>query len=247
MIDMKRNLLFSCLILFLVQWTGNGLYAQAEPDRGLLLDEEKWELWAGEMDFTPPTQEFEKKDEAARSSKIERERRWASVLKVLAILAAVGIIVLILRYLLAGEALFSPKNKKIEKEVQINLENIESNLPEADLPVFIDKALEGGDFKMAVRLHYLALIQALAQKEWIEWQPEKTNGDYMQEMQDRPVFDQFGTLTRVFERIWYGDYPLEKEAYAQVAEQFALINNQISSPFSPAVASAKAGTPHPSL
>ncbi|MBK7409620.1 MAG: DUF4129 domain-containing protein [Saprospirales bacterium] len=220
---MKRYLLISFFLGCPLIWAGGDLSAQAEPDRGVKLDKEKWETLAKELDYQAPM--VQKEEPEAPDPK--KAMGWAIVLKVLAVLAVIGIIVLILFNLMGGASLFGPKNRKFGGKLEINLDNIEAHLPDADMPGFIRDALSAGDYKMAVRLHYLSLIQALARKEWIEWKRDKTNGDYLQEIQARPVFDNFRELTGVFERIWYGDYHLEEVAYRQVAGRFIAVEETL--------------------
>ncbi|MCB9282586.1 MAG: DUF4129 domain-containing protein [Lewinellaceae bacterium] len=214
---MKRYVSCFLSLLFLFLLPGGQAYAQAEPDRGVGLDKEKWEVLAGELDYSAPVQQ----EEVKKAPSVKEARGWSILLKVMAVLAAIGIIALILRYLLAGESVFSPKNRKFSGQLAINLEDVEAHLPDADMPEFIRRALQAGDYRMAVRLHYLSLIQGLTRRGWIEWKREKTNGDYLREIQERPVFGQFRELTGIFERVWYGDYPLEEGAYRQVAGHFA--------------------------
>ena len=221
---MKRYLPPFLFLLLLFLLTGGQAYAQAEPDRGLGLDKEKWEALAGGLDYPAPAL----KQEVEHGPRVKEARSWATFLKVLAVLAVIGIIALILRYLMAGESIFSPKNRKFNGGLAINLENVEAHLPDADMPELIRQALQAGDYKMAVRLHYLGLIQGLAQRGWIEWKREKTNGDYLQEIQTQPVFDHFRELTGIFERVWYGDYPMEEGAYRQVAGQFSACERTIN-------------------
>lgn len=221
---MKRLLLFGFSLWCLLMWADGSLSAQAEPDRGVKLDKEKWETLAKELDYQAPMVEKEEPE----APDMKKARGWATILKVLAVLAVIGIIVLILFNLLGGESFFGRKNRKFERGIQINLANIEANLPHADMPGFIQEALSAGDFKMAVRLHYLALIQTLARREWIEWKQDKTNGDYLQEIQTRPIVDNFRELTGIFERIWYGDYPLEEPVYRQVAGRFLAVEETLN-------------------
>jgi hypothetical protein len=37
----------------------------------------------------------------------------------------------------------------------------------------------------------------------------------------------FNTLTRDFEYVWYGNFPVGKEQFAQIQEQFGLFGRQL--------------------
>ncbi len=212
------------LSLLLVLCAGpRALHGQTEPSRGDQWDREKWAELVGELDYPVP----EHLEEGEEIEQAGPSRGWVTFFKILAVLGAVGIIAFIILQLQTGESLFGAKNRKLEKGLPINLENIEENLPAADIPDFIRNALQAGDYKMAVRLRYLGLIQSLARRDWIHWERDKTNGDYLGEMSARPVFEAFRDVTLVFERIWYGNRHLEEGAYRRIAAQFEELEQQI--------------------
>ena len=219
-----RWLLFGVFLLSL-SLAGPLLHAQTQPGRAGRLDVEKWKTLTGELDYPIPELPAE---EQPLQGDAETTVEWPQFLKVLVLLVAIAIIALILQRLLSGESLFGPKNKKIGQGLKIDLEHIEANLPDADIPDFIREALQAGDYKMAVRLHYLGLIQLLARKEWIDWKRDKTNGDYLLETSSRPVFEDFRKATLVFERIWYGDRRLGARAYQEIAGDFAALERTIT-------------------
>jgi hypothetical protein len=212
------------LSLLLVLCAGPGaLHGQTEPSRSDQWDREKWAELTEGLDYSAP-QYLEEEAEVAQSGP---SRGWVTFFKILAVLGAIGIIAFIILQLQTGESLFGAKNRKLEKGPPIGLENIEENLPEADIPDFIRNALGVGNYKMAVRLHYLGLIQSLAKRSWISWERDKTDGDYLREMGGRPVFEAFRDATLVFERIWYGNRDLEEGAYRRIAAQFEELEQQI--------------------
>ncbi|MDV7395353.1 DUF4129 domain-containing protein, partial [Arthrospira platensis SPKY1] len=111
--------------------------------------------------------------------------------------------------------------------LQISLEDIEDNLLEANIPDHLREAIRSGDYKMAIRLHYLALIQSLAHQRLIRWEREKTNGDYLRELQAHPLFADFREMTLVFERVWYGDRTVSEPDYRAIEARFAKTAKQV--------------------
>lgn len=221
---MKRKMIRLLLLsVFLSAIAVCRVHAQTEPVRSEGLDHEKWESLTEGMEFPLPQIPEEEEVQVGDTSSGNRE----PFVKVLIIAVAIGLIAFILYQLLSGDSLFGPKNRKFSKSLQIDLENIEEHLPEADIPDFIRDALRKGDFKLAVRLHYLGLIQALARRQWIEWKRDKTNGDYLQEVQSQPVFDGFREVTLIFEKIWYGNRNLAEDGYRQIAGRFAEVEAEI--------------------
>ena len=102
-----------------------------------------------------------------------------------------------------------PSNKKVKtKTGPITLENVEENIHESDLDKFLKEALAKEDYTQAVRLYYLAIIKELSLNKWIKWKKDKTNRDYSRELSDSNFKDSFREVTRIFERVWYGNKEL---------------------------------------
>ncbi|GAA4375108.1 DUF4129 domain-containing protein [Hymenobacter koreensis] len=87
-----------------------------------------------------------------------------------------------------------------------------------DLLPRLTEAETTGNFRVAVRLGYLLVLRSLAERHLVQWQPEKTNHDYVHELAGTPWQQGFATLTRQFEYAWYGEQPLTAAQYAAVRE-----------------------------
>ena len=133
-------------------------------------------------------------DEKARQRNNETEKKGTSkrsqlfsvLIKIAIIVLAIVIFALLINQFL-GDMIFTPRNKKIDRKRAIefnDLESIESNLDEANLDDFILEALNTQDYRLAVRLYYLKILQSLKRKEIIEWKKDKTNKDYLKELKN---------------------------------------------------------------
>jgi hypothetical protein len=139
---------------------------------------------------------------------------FAIVMKWLFILAAIALIVFLVYRMVTNGNVFAPTSRRLTREgVPITLENIEDNLAEADLDPMITAAIKAGQFSLALRLYYLAVLRELHLKGAIVWQREKTNRVYLRELQAHPMFDRLRQLTRQFERVWYGMSPLDQTTF----------------------------------
>jgi hypothetical protein len=217
MIQRICHIVLTALIL-LVSFATTG--AQSEPVLERRLDREKWEELTNDLDYPVSSRPIE--EEETRPA-----RNWGPALKVAAVIVSVALIAFMLSQLLSGKSLFSPANRKIQTDLHISLEDIEDNLLEADIPDHLREALRAGDYKMAIRLHYLALIQSLAHRRLIRWEREKTNGDYLRELQAHPLFADFREMTLVFERIWYGDRAVSEPDYRAIEARFSEAAKQV--------------------
>jgi len=121
---------------------------------------------------------------------------------------------------IAGDAILV--NKQIERNKPVTLEEIETNLERADVESFLDKALKGKDYRLAVRLYYLAIIKKLSLAGAIKWKKDKTNGHYTKEMRraGHPQLKEFRNVTRIFEYVWYSDAQFDGGKFEEVRTDF---------------------------
>jgi hypothetical protein len=82
------------------------------------------------------------------------------------------------------------------------------------------QAESAGDFRSAIRFHYLQTLQVLASKEMLAYHPETTNQEYLDQLRGNPVYDAFSQLTRIYEYAWYGGFSLAEPLYRQAANLF---------------------------
>ena len=76
------------------------------------------------------------------------------------------------------------------------------------------------DFNLATRYLFLKVIKALSDKEIIHFLPDKTNREYVKEMERHSLAKEFSSLTRSYEYVWYGKFLIEKNKYEVLKEQF---------------------------
>jgi len=88
----------------------------------------------------------------------------------------------------------------------------------------LEKAEKEGDYRSAIRNLYVLVILSLSDAKLIQYHIEKTNSDYRKEL-PKKLQANFKSLTRIFDFIWYGDYPASEELLAQ-AKNYAQSLNQ---------------------
>ena len=77
----------------------------------------------------------------------------------------------------------------------------------------IQKALDEKNYKLAVRLNYLSALKKLSDANLISWSPGKSNHEYIYELSDKRVKEDFMDLSRLFEYSWYGGFDVEKSIF----------------------------------
>lgn len=154
---------------------------------------------------------------------------------------AVGILAVILTilpYILAAIVLFimlkfflkvntsSLLSGKTEKGI-VQLSDEEELLKSEDLPKLIQKAIEQKNYRLAIRYYYLSLLQKLSKYEFIDWQQQKTNEDYIKEIKQENVKNKFASSTYLYDFVWYGNFEINELEFSKAEIEFNELNKLI--------------------
>ena len=104
----------------------------------------------------------------------------------------------------------------------------EQSIASVDFADLIAAALQKKNYRLALRYHYLELLKILADKEFIEWNPHKTNYEIVDELRGKPFRDNFRSLALVFEYVWYGEFKINENGFLEVKNDFMKLKKQIS-------------------
>lgn len=140
------------------------------------------------------------------------------------ILIAVGLFFLV-RLLLGQQAtsFFGGNNAALAP-----LRTQEEDLTQIDLQALIDKALKQGDYRLAVRYMFLKSLKELSGKQLIQWHFEKTNNDYLGELTTPDLKKEFKTVSRLYDYIWYGEFPIDRARFAKAKVRFDQLHKTIA-------------------
>lgn len=94
------------------------------------------------------------------------------------------------------------------------------NIYEINFEQQIEQAVAQGNFRLAVRLLYLRCLRQLDEAGLINWQIDKTNTVYVNELTDADQRSAFKVLTRQFEFAWYGGFRVDAGTYQYVSGLF---------------------------
>ncbi len=114
-----------------------------------------------------------------------------------------------------------------KKKTYITFENVEDHVDEADLDALLKKALDEKMYFIALRIQYLIVLKNLNERKLIVWKKNKTNGSYLSEMIGNIFYDDFATLTYIFEKVWYGDIKITQTDYELLSTPYQLFNRKI--------------------
>ena len=149
---------------------------------------------------------------------------WSLIRTILVILASAILLFFILKLLgMTNAGLFGKENKNDAPGYSITEEDIHS----INFEAAIQEAVNEGNFRFAVRLLYLQSLKKMADLGLINWQLNKTNIAYLQELSGSKHYRHFTHLTVQFENNWYGDLPIEENEFRAVRDQFTAFNQQL--------------------
>ncbi|WP_054411632.1 DUF4129 domain-containing protein [Hymenobacter sp. DG25A] len=107
---------------------------------------------------------------------------------------------------------------RASRSLPLSYEAAPEDINSIDFAARLEEAEATGNYRLGVRLGYLLILHTLTSRHLINWQPDKTNHSYLQELAGTPWQDGFSLLTRQFEYVWYGEETLTPLRYATVRD-----------------------------
>ncbi|MCA0959163.1 DUF4129 domain-containing protein [Allomuricauda sp. XS_ASV26] len=120
------------------------------------------------------------------------------------------------------------KGKKNKNPNMVSLSEDEHIIKNEDIEQLIKNALSDKNYRLAIRYQYLFILQLLSEHEWIDWQQQKTNDDYLEELSTSPLLDDFGRATVLYDYVWYGEFELNWERYTKAETIFKSLKNALN-------------------
>ena len=140
------------------------------------------------------------------------------LLKVIAILIVVAVIYMIVKAIMnkEGQWIFG---RNSDRKI-INHDEIEKNIHLVDFEKLIQKSLESDEKRLSIRYYYLWMLKKMSEKQIIEWDVEKTNSDYLYEIKDEALKEDFAYLSYLYNNIWYGEFELHENTFTKARNAF---------------------------
>ncbi len=212
-------------------------------------DDKAWEEAIGEIDYTPAAiKKKEKEDTSTTNGGTTNSRNnnrsrdfspwnWdvgsgalSGFFKLLLLILCILFLAFVV-YKLSGGSFAAPektKKKGATISTNVDIEKVEQNLHKSDMEILIENSLKEGNYMMAIRLYYLWAIKELSAKHYIKWKRDKTNRDYARELRKTDLHKPFRDVTRIFERVWYGNQKeLDQPSYMQLQKKLQDFVNTI--------------------
>lgn len=139
-----------------------------------------------------------------------------------------GLVIIVVLYKLYqnGSIFKITSENKLDEEKEL-FDYIEKNLLTIDLWDLIDKAKKNEDFRLAIRYYHYLNTQNLAQKEYIKWDPKKTNHQLINEIKAEQIKALFQENTAIFNHVWFGNFELDRNKFEQFEMKYQQMNQLI--------------------
>lgn len=134
-----------------------------------------------------------------------------AVINIIAILSLAILLYVLIVFLMKkdGNWIFGKRNPQIS----IPSNDIVENIHEINFPQTIAKYEQEKDFRSAIRYQFLYMLKKLTDSKQIEWNPEKTNKEYLMEIQKSDLQKQFKEAAYIFDYVWYGEFSVDQNTY----------------------------------
>ncbi len=116
--------------------------------------------------------------------------------------------------------------KSSDKNI-IPVTDIESNLSITDFKKLTAEAENSEQYRLAIRYYYLWLLKNLTNAEVIDYDVEKTNSDYYNEILSEDIKKQFSYTSYLYNYIWYGEFDVSKLDFDKAKSAFTNFINSV--------------------
>lgn len=110
---------------------------------------------------------------------------------------------------------------------QVFLNDEENIVRSENIGELIDKAIKDGDYRLAVRYYYLQLLRELHQKKLINYEFQKTNSEYLNEIKANNLRIHLKKVMRIYNFIWYGSFSLSEPDFHLAQRNFQDLQTSI--------------------
>lgn len=134
-----------------------------------------------------------------------------------------GIAVIYLVYVLKKEGSHSIFNNNKSKTLDTEEEITANNINNTNIKTLIKNAEINKNYNLAIRYYYLLTLKILSTKRHIEFEDDKTNTQYLNEINNKPFKDEFAYLQYLYNYIWYGKFSINTAQYNKAKSYFTAL------------------------
>ena len=121
-----------------------------------------------------------------------------------------GIIIFIILKTFLGTEMSFWNFKKTNNKVAEKLIYEDEDIHEADIDGLLQRAINTKEYRLAIRYYYLSVLKDLSNKKLIDYHKDKTNSEYLFEIENETTRSSFSYLSYVYSYVWYGEFPIDE-------------------------------------
>ena len=76
------------------------------------------------------------------------------------------------------------------------------------------------DYRKATRYYYLLLLKRMNEKELITYDKDKTNSEYVFDLQKLELRKQFSYLLYIYDYVWYGEFKVDELNFKTIENEY---------------------------
>ncbi len=139
-------------------------------------------------------------------------------------LIIIGASILIVLFLLRNE--FKSLIKKKDKEgIKPQAGDLDITIHEDIICKNLKDAEDAGRYREAIRFQYLKVLKKLNEDNLIDWKDYKLSQDYVNEIKNEGLKNEFKQLTEYFNYSWYGNYEVDSSFYSDAKKHISQIES----------------------
>lgn len=138
------------------------------------------------------------------------------------------IIVFIIVKVLLGSDVGFWNFKKSKRTVADTLIYEDEDIENTNFSKHIENAISNHDYRLATRYYYLSLLKKLSDKKAIKYHKDKTNTEYIFEIENTQIREQFSKVSYIYNYVWYGEFPIGALKFKTIVNTYKSILNSIN-------------------
>lgn len=223
------------LLMPILSFSQNGSdpYVQHDLNPGKSVQEMEWDKVMEGVDYSEKRKSKNVKNEQDEAVPNEEDNGsfdwgWWDGLSTLIKFFCIILLIVIVGFLIYRLTLLEPnKSFRSDRSFEKRLQDAEEHLEESELEELLREATEKKEFKMAIRIYFLLVLQKLSESDLITYKKEKTNFLYLLEMKAKRGYENFRQLTYIFEYSWYGEVELNEDIFAKLQANYQKFIEQL--------------------
>ena len=118
---------------------------------------------------------------------------------------------------------FKKNNTKVAEKLVYEDEDIH----DADIDGLLQKAIQNKEYRLAIRYYYLSVLKTLSNHKLIDYHKDKTNSEYLFEIENKEARTQFSYLSYVYSYVWYGEFPIDETNFKLAEQKYQSFKNTL--------------------